>query len=142
MHKPNPAHQIEDCQLATLMAGSSNSNSKIKASMSCDATFFLYAYQTFPCSAPILMASSSGFVLPRLSTHLPIRTSDNALPIRQPQSTSKPAPVVDLPALQNASRVLQDQFLKDSQIIPDLGDTLTTRMYMSISVIFISFDGE
>ncbi|KAJ6621663.1 nucleoporin [Mycena sp. CBHHK59/15] len=35
-----------------------------------------------------------------------------------------PAPV-DLVALQNASRVLQDQFAKDGQIIPDLGDTLT-----------------
>ncbi|KAJ7706259.1 nucleoporin [Mycena rosella] len=33
--------------------------------------------------------------------------------------------IVDLGALQNASRVLQDQFTKDAQIIPDLGDTLT-----------------
>jgi hypothetical protein len=42
--------------------------------------------------------------------------------------SSKPAPVVDLGALQNASRVLQDQFAKDAQIIPELGDMLTTRM--------------
>jgi diaminopimelate epimerase len=31
---------------------------------------------------------------------------------------------VDLHALQNASRVLQDQFAKDTQIIPDLGELL------------------
>ncbi|KAF8230634.1 nucleoporin [Tricholoma matsutake] len=31
---------------------------------------------------------------------------------------------VDLHALQNASRVLQDQFVKDAQIIPDLGELL------------------
>ncbi|KAF9462165.1 nucleoporin [Collybia nuda] len=36
------------------------------------------------------------------------------------------SPPVDLPALQNASRVIQDQLVKDSQIIPELGDTLTT----------------
>jgi len=32
---------------------------------------------------------------------------------------------VDLPALQNASKVIQEQFVKDSQIIPDLGETTT-----------------
>lgn len=42
----------------------------------------------------------------------------------QPQFKGLP---VDLAALQNASQVLQDQLVKDSQIIPDLGDTLTTR---------------
>ncbi|PPQ62740.1 hypothetical protein CVT24_000434 [Panaeolus cyanescens] len=36
----------------------------------------------------------------------------------------KPAPV-DLPALQNASRVLVEQLGKDAQTIPDLGETLT-----------------
>jgi nuclear pore complex protein Nup155 len=36
----------------------------------------------------------------------------------------KPIPV-DLPSLQNASRILYDQFTKDAQIIPDLGETLT-----------------
>ncbi|KAG5647653.1 hypothetical protein DXG03_009006 [Asterophora parasitica] len=35
----------------------------------------------------------------------------------------QPAPV-DLPALQSASRALQDRFAKDATIIPDLGDTL------------------
>lgn len=33
---------------------------------------------------------------------------------------------VDLPALQNASRVLHDQFAKDAQIIPDLGELLAS----------------
>ncbi|KAJ7487525.1 nucleoporin [Mycena galericulata] len=41
-------------------------------------------------------------------------------------ATSRQIPVpVDLNSLQNASRVLLDQFAKDAQIIPDLGDTLT-----------------
>ncbi|KAJ7492694.1 nucleoporin [Mycena latifolia] len=41
-------------------------------------------------------------------------------------ATTRQIPVpVDLATLQNASRVLQDQFAKDAQIIPDLGDTLT-----------------
>jgi nuclear pore complex protein Nup155 len=31
---------------------------------------------------------------------------------------------VDVHALQNASRVLHDQFAKDAQIIPDLGEML------------------
>jgi hypothetical protein len=42
-----------------------------------------------------------------------------------------PAPV-DLAALQNASDVLTAQFAKDAQIIPDLGDTLTTRTPCSV----------
>jgi hypothetical protein len=54
-------------------------------------------------------------------------TSTNGLNSRQLLPASKPAPVVDLPALQSASRVLQDQFIKDAQVIPDLVDTLTTR---------------
>lgn len=37
----------------------------------------------------------------------------------------KPAPI-DLPALQNASQVLLEQLSKDAQIIPDLGETLTS----------------
>ncbi|KAI5123612.1 hypothetical protein M0805_003428 [Coniferiporia weirii] len=32
---------------------------------------------------------------------------------------------LDLPALQNASRLIQDQLIKDAQVIPDLGDMLT-----------------
>ncbi|KAF8078700.1 nucleoporin [Lyophyllum atratum] len=35
-------------------------------------------------------------------------------------------PPVDIPALQNASRLLQDRFTKDAIIIPDLGETLTS----------------
>ncbi|KAF9455109.1 nucleoporin [Macrolepiota fuliginosa MF-IS2] len=43
-----------------------------------------------------------------------------------PRAPQQPKPVpVDLPALQNASRILYDQFAKDAQIIPDLGETLT-----------------
>ncbi|KII93895.1 hypothetical protein PLICRDRAFT_36114 [Plicaturopsis crispa FD-325 SS-3] len=52
--------------------------------------------------------------------------SNNASTSRQVAAASKPAPVVDLPALQSASRVLQDQFVKDAQSVPDLGETLTT----------------
>ncbi|KAH9937039.1 Non-repetitive/WGA-negative nucleoporin C-terminal-domain-containing protein [Fomitopsis serialis] len=44
---------------------------------------------------------------------------------RQLQVAPKPVPALDLPALQNASRVLQDQLLKDTQTLPDLNDLLT-----------------
>ncbi|CCM05199.1 uncharacterized protein FIBRA_07408 [Fibroporia radiculosa] len=43
----------------------------------------------------------------------------------QVQPTSKVLPTLDLHALQNASRVLQDQLNKDAQIIPELNDMLT-----------------
>jgi hypothetical protein len=56
----------------------------------------------------------------------PFHVSDNTGRIAS-RPTSKLASVVDLGALQSASRVLQDQFLKDAQIIPELGDMLTTR---------------
>lgn len=49
-------------------------------------------------------------------------SSTNVLGTRQPQ----PPPVVDIPALQSASRVLQDQLVKDAQIIPDLGEMFTS----------------
>jgi nuclear pore complex protein Nup155 len=49
-----------------------------------------------------------------------------------PQAQGPKGLPVDLPALQNASRVLQDQLVKDSQIIPDLGDTLTARMRFTV----------
>ncbi|KAJ8595951.1 nucleoporin-domain-containing protein [Rhizopogon salebrosus TDB-379] len=45
---------------------------------------------------------------------------------RQNQPQARPASVLDLPGLQSASRVLHDQFMKDAQIIPDIGDMLTT----------------
>ncbi|KAG2159777.1 nucleoporin [Suillus bovinus] len=45
---------------------------------------------------------------------------------RQNQTQQRPASALDLPGLQSASRVLHDQFMKDAQIIPDIGDILTT----------------
>ena len=45
-------------------------------------------------------------------------SSTNVLAIKQQQ----PPPVVDLDVLQAASRVLQEQLLKDAQIIPDHGE--------------------
>lgn len=53
--------------------------------------------------------------------------SQSAMPLALPptaQTASKPSAIVDLNSLQSASRVLHDQFLKDSQIIPDLGELL------------------
>lgn len=47
---------------------------------------------------------------------------------------SKPPPVLDLPALQAASRVLHEQIAKDAQIVPDLGDMLTIRTFIIRSV--------
>lgn len=52
--------------------------------------------------------------------------SSNANFTRQPPSTK--SDVVDISALQSASRVLLEQLAKDAQIIPDIGETLTTRM--------------
>ncbi|KAG2150078.1 nucleoporin [Suillus cothurnatus] len=45
---------------------------------------------------------------------------------RQNQIQARPPSALDLPGLQSASRVLHDQFMKDAQIIPDIGDMLTT----------------
>ncbi|KAL6309880.1 nucleoporin [Sparassis latifolia] len=45
---------------------------------------------------------------------------------KRTQSLAKPVPVLDLPALQSASRALQEQHVKDTQIIPDLGDLLAS----------------
>jgi len=56
-------------------------------------------------------------------------TQDNDNTIRQ-ASGSKPGSV-DLPALQNASRILLEQLTKDAQIIPDLGETLTACMFLA-----------
>ncbi|KAG7099133.1 hypothetical protein E1B28_001005 [Marasmius oreades] len=47
--------------------------------------------------------------------------------------TEKPAPI-DIAVLQSASTVLQEQFTKDAQIIPDLGDTLTGQASSSYTI--------
>jgi nuclear pore complex protein Nup155 len=54
---------------------------------------------------------------------------------RQNQPQARPASVLDLPGLQSASRVLHDQFMKDAQIIPDIGDMLTTRELPTITYL-------
>ncbi|KAF5355937.1 hypothetical protein D9756_004133 [Leucocoprinus leucothites] len=66
------------------------------------------------------MASSSSTTRPRG----PSQSQRNYAAASRLPHFPKPTPV-DLPALQNASRVVYDQFAKDSQIIPDLGETLT-----------------
>ncbi|KAI0274723.1 nucleoporin [Gloeopeniophorella convolvens] len=63
------------------------------------------------------------------NTHVLDQYSDSLMPS---SSTGHPrlvqakaaTPTLDLPALQSASRVLQDYFAKDSQTIPDVGDLL------------------
>jgi hypothetical protein len=52
--------------------------------------------------------------------------SGNVLAIKQQQ----PPPVVDLDVLQAASRVLQEQLLKDAQIIPDHGEMFAYSAYL------------
>jgi nuclear pore complex protein Nup155 len=54
--------------------------------------------------------------LPSTSTALPLSTQAHVSP-----------PNLDLPILQGASRVIQDYFAKDSQIIPDIGELLVLR---------------
>lgn len=51
--------------------------------------------------------------------------STNVLAVKQQQ----PSPVVDLDVLQAASRVLQEQLLKDAQIIPDHGEMFAYSPY-------------
>src|SRR4051812_767908 len=68
---------------------------------------------------------SSGFAHVRsfADSNLPVKSSK---PLARVESTSLP---VDVVALQNASRVLQEWLARDSTIIPDLGDLLTSRMW-------------
>jgi hypothetical protein len=80
---------------------------------------------------------TSTLVPPKFPPFARLSTNQNALIGRQSQQPPRPAPVVDLDVLQNASRVLQDQFVKDSQIIPDLGDTLNICAIVTASVMFL-----
>ena len=52
--------------------------------------------------------------------------SANVLNIKQHQ----PPPVVDLELLQAGSMVLQEQLLKDTQIIPDHGEMFAYSVYL------------
>ncbi|THH00942.1 hypothetical protein EW026_g1653 [Hermanssonia centrifuga] len=45
--------------------------------------------------------------------------------VKATQLPLKPIPTLDLPALQSASRVIQEQLVKDAQAVPELGDMLT-----------------
>jgi nuclear pore complex protein Nup155 len=57
---------------------------------------------------------------------------------RQNQIQARPPSALDLPGLQSASRVLHDQFMKDAQIIPDIGDMLTTRKLGTLFNIYFT----
>ena len=55
---------------------------------------------------------------------------ETSLASQSSTSRAKVAPkprVLDLPALQTASRLVQDQLIKDAQIIPDLGEMINAR---------------
>ena len=55
-----------------------------------------------------------------------LAAGDPSSSVMRPSPSPKSAQV-DLSSLQSASRVLQEQLVKDSQAIPDLGDTLSIR---------------
>ena len=55
-----------------------------------------------------------------------LAAGDPSSSVMRPSPSPKSAQV-DLSSLQGASRVLQEQLVKDSQAIPDLGDTLSIR---------------
>ena len=57
--------------------------------------------------------------------------STNVLAIKQQQ----PPPVVDLEVLQAASRVLQEQLLKDAQIIPEHGEMFAYSGYLLVCLV-------
>ncbi|KAE9408173.1 nucleoporin [Gymnopus androsaceus JB14] len=52
------------------------------------------------------------------------------------QVSSEKVPPIDLSVLQNASKVLEEQFTKDSQAIPELGDTLPSGQASSSYSVF------
>ena len=58
-------------------------------------------------------------------------SSTNVLTIKQQQ----PPPVVDLDVLQAATRVLQEQLLKDAQIIPDYGEMFAYSAHLHLRLI-------
>ena len=51
---------------------------------------------------------------------------NGSLDARRPGANPRP-PAIDLAALQGASRLIQDQLIKDAQIVPDLSEMLTIR---------------
>ncbi|THH08723.1 hypothetical protein EW145_g2498 [Phellinidium pouzarii] len=57
-------------------------------------------------------------------TNTPTKASNHASTSRVKTPTTRSS-ILNLPALQGASRLIQDQLIKDAQIIPDLGDMLT-----------------
>ena len=59
-------------------------------------------------------------------------TTWNAGSSQRAPAAPKPA-TLDLPALQAASRVLQDQFAKDVQAVPDLTEVFNTRAYIFLT---------
>jgi len=61
----------------------------------------------------------------------PQNFSANILAIRQQQ----PPPVVDLGVLHAANRVLQEQLLKDAQIIPDHGEMFTYSAHSRLRLV-------
>ncbi|KAI0068445.1 nucleoporin [Artomyces pyxidatus] len=71
------------------------------------------------------MAFSNSLGSSSVFAGLQASTSSNGFPTRQLPPPPKAVPTLDLPALQSASRVLQEQFAKDAQTIPDIGDMLT-----------------
>lgn len=66
-------------------------------------------------------------LLPFSASYRQQQSAGTSSSFRHNQPQARPASVLDLPGLQSASRVLHDQFMKDAQIIPDIGDMLTTR---------------
>lgn len=57
-------------------------------------------------------------------------SSKNGLSFRTSQPLSHPVPTLDLPALKDASRVLEEQFTKDAQLMKDLGEILIDCVYL------------
>ena len=68
---------------------------------------------------------STSALAPSTSTAWKASNPKNA----QVQHALKPAPTVDLPALQGAGRVIHEQLVKDAQAVPELGDMLTIRVF-------------
>lgn len=83
-----------------------------------------------PSQDPSIMAFSQSLVPTTAFGALHASTSSNGFLARPQPPPPKAFPQLDLAALQSASRVLHDQFIKDAQSVPDLADMLTIRMFV------------
>lgn len=98
------------------------------------AEFYIFCRQTDAFRLVRLNTIAVRLKIPSMSlvpfNNLP--NSSTNVPAVKPQ---QPPPVVDLDVLQAATRVLQEQLLKDAQIIPDHGEMFAYSAYLRLYLV-------